>query len=946
MALAVASSTQTTPNDLLVHTVTAPAGITDGDLLVVCGSLDPDGALSDLTGPAGWVVAHSGGAGPPTAPAQAGYFKVWTRTAASEPASWGFGGNPTSSGQFTALRVTGAGTAPVAVRASGGTLTKATTHLAPSVAGTAGHLLVCGWQIIPESTASTFVAQGSMTQHGTAGSVSGTWLRHLVASELLSATGATGTRTMTTSITPATYGDSTWSLTIGELPAPVITETVSVEWVPGSGTFVSLGSRVQSASVNHPRSNPLKGIDASPTVLTAVIKNYPDTTGFCPFTPGSPTAARYPNVTRDRRVKLEATVNGVTYTRFLGWSDAWVPDTPDGNPASSVVTLTASCVLSRYARRSVRSLYGEILLNTPGIPGHDYYPFDEPTDSTTVQGYSSDGVTVIPGQVIIPNRPPGSASFQSPDGGHLADGQIEFTRGDDNTPAPVVLLTLRPGMLVGAISASFRLATDPAGALGDDMISAYNAAGERLWVWSVKVAAGLVTWALYDDSTTNKTFYGTGAPRDDAWHFWQLRFTSSFSAASVGEKGGATLTFGSAAWTYDPRPVRYLVVGGQMPPFRKGKQTNTFQGSVSSLLVQYTTSGGLYYGEFIVPNVVTTAGRAATFINYSNIPLDTLAGGSYGTLGSSSDLTPVAYTNGTTDQLERWNEHVRTVGGSIATHPDGRRYFLRAVDENPTTPALVLDANLDLDMGAAGWQQILDEVPTRQSASGPLGSVTVVDTATETLTGIRLDGPGLQLAAGSSTVAASAAAASLASKGARVSFGVDATLTSTDKTIALFSLAPGDRIRVQNLPTALMGISAQDVYASGWTETYIGEFGLVQFVFDADPADDPPEGVFDSAALGRFAVGDGAATVTGGTCVGTTGTGTLIVTSTSPLTNTGGEFPLDLSWNGERVTVSGVGGATSPQTFTVTARGVAPSVARVHATGEALEIYKPLTFGF
>jgi hypothetical protein len=141
------------------------------------------------------------------------------------------------------------------------------------------------------------------------------------------------------------------------------------------------------------------------------------------------------------------------------------------------------------------------------------------------------------------------------------------------------------------------------------------------------------------------------------------------------------------------------------------------------------------------------------------------------------------------------------------------------------------------------------------------------------------------------------------------------------------------------LPSGHLGVSYVDVYASGWTETYIGELRQAQFVFDSDPADDPPEMRWDSAEYGRWAMGDGAATVTGGTCVGTTATGTVIITSTSPLTTTVGSYPMDLDWLGERITISGVGGATSPQTATVTARGVAPTVARVHPTGHAVDIW-------
>ncbi len=153
------------------------------------------------------------------------------------------------------------------------------------------------------------------------------------------------------------------------------------------------------------------------------------------------------------------------------------------------------------------------------------------------------------------------------------------------------------------------------------------------------------------------------------------------------------------------------------------------------------------------------------------------------------------------------------------------------------------------------------------------------------------------------------------------------------------ALTQSDRIRVTGLPPEYLGLTYQDVYASGWTETYTGEYDRAIFVFDTDMADDPPEAILDNAEYGRVGIGDGLATITGGTCVGITGTGTVIITSTSELTTVAGEYSLDLDWLGERITVSVPGGAVSPQTCTVTARGVAPTVARVHAAGHAVEIW-------
>ncbi len=728
------------------------------------------------------------------------------------------------------------------------------------------------------------------------------------------------------------------------MPGPVITSRIEIEFEPGSGTYVDVGERCGPVSINRPRVEP--GDGASATTLTVTLKNYPAANGFCPFTPDSPGSEHWPNIARDRLIRHTVVVGASTYVRFHGFIDKWSPSMDAGATGQATVTVSASCVLSRYARRKVLSYYGETALS---IPNNDYYPFDDPTDSATVRGLSGDEANWPgrDGQIIVPNRPPGGATLSSPDGGHLGDGQISFTRGDDNAPAPVVLIQTRPGELLSGFTASYRLTSDPAG-LTDDVVAGYDSDGLRLWRWCASLQSGKIVWTLFDDFNNARSFWDTLAPRDDAWHQWQVTFpTSTSSALVLTEKGGLRKAVGSFVWTYDPRRVAWIVVGGQMIPQRKGKQTNTLQGDVSSLLLQYASGSILTYDQFSVPGVTTEADIVSAFLDNQGSALNTLTGGAI-TPGLGTDPRQTMYTNRTRTLFDRWNEHMITVAGHLSTGPNGQRRFLGAADCRPTTVSLTLDAADDLDIPSGGWAQVKEEKPTRVSATGPVGAITVIDTAAEDATGQQLDGPTLATSAGTLALARSAAWSLMAPDLARLSqFGLNLTVTGTDKVAAVMGLFQTSRIRVTGLPGEYLGLTYQDVYASGWREEYDGRNRLALFVFDTDPADDPPEGVLDSAEYGRIAVGDGNATATGGTCIGTTGTGTLIVTSaTSPQTNAGGEFPRDLNWNGERVTVSAVGGSTSPQTFTVSARGVAPTVARAHLTGEPVDLWHAATVAF
>jgi hypothetical protein len=174
---------------------------------------------------------------------------------------------------------------------------------------------------------------------------------------------------------------------------------------------------------------------------------------------------------------------------------------------------------------------------------------------------------------------------------------------------------------------------------------------------------------------------------------------------------------------------------------------------------------------------------------------------------------------------------------------------------------------------------------------------------------------------------------------------VDLVHAQNDLWASMFALTVGDRVRVASLPSDIYGREYVDLYVLGWTETYTQDSAV--WVLDTVAADDPPEAIFDSSEYGRFSAVEGTMTVTGGTALGTTSTGTIVVTSTDlTFTTDAGAWPSDLDWNGETITCSAPGGAASPQTLTVTARGVGASVARSHSAGEVIDVARAVTFAF
>lgn len=713
---------------------------------------------------------------------------------------------------------------------------------------------------------------------------------------------------------------------------PAVTFRLEIAFDPAApSTWTDLTSRVAGLKIVRPRGS--RTGDASPTTLEVTFRNDPDSSGFCPLTPESAVAAYFPNVAPDRMVRVTALWGASSAVRFLGWVDRWAPDAGDRPPGTATVFMSASCILGRYARRELMSTMAEVALYTNDLS--DYYPFDEPGDATRFKGYPL-GVAQS-GTLVFPSiETPGSAVVQSADSGHLTDGQVEFARGDNVTHnAPVIFIQTRL-LETQHVTVFLKLNADPANG-DDDILSAYGEDRALLWRLTAELVVGKIQICIRNLDGTLMANITTGAPRDEAWHAYTISLTATNTFLYQDNRGGFNKFSSSVPYLYDPRDIAYLTVGGRMAPQNKGKQRNTFQGVASSLLIQYSDTFVPFLAEYAMPGKLFTAAELKNVLVLIGQEYDAAVGGGTST---TVDLTPACLTSQSRTLLDRWNEITRTVSGNLVTRVDGRRGWSGSADARPVGLSLTLDAEQDLQ---GGFEQSKEEVPTRITVSSTVGSVDVIDTAAEAATGVRLDGGTIQTAAGSESVMRSVGALQLAGRGSRYQFALDATTTSTDKLTAIMALNPRARVRVTTLPPALTGLTYVDVFASGWDETYDPDSGACLFEFDTDPADDPPIGVFDSSEYGRF--GFGSATITGGTCLGNTGTGTVIITTASPMATTAGNFPTDLDWNGERITVSGVAGATSPQTATVTVRGVAPTVARNHSAGEPVDIWHVATFG-
>lgn len=146
----------------------------------------------------------------------------------------------------------------------------------------------------------------------------------------------------------------------------------------------------------------------------------------------------------------------------------------------------------------------------------------------------------------------------------------------------------------------------------------------------------------------------------------------------------------------------------------------------------------------------------------------------------------------------------------------------------------------------------------------------------------------------------------------------------------------GSRILLKGLPGKTYGYNDIDLFIEGYTETIDAVTWRIDLFCSAG-------GPYQVAQLGSATNGhlDPASCVlAGGGWNGSAGTFTTTTTGGPLLTTNGADFPVDINLNGQRVTISGVSGASNPQTVTVSVASV-NGVVKSHPAGEALSLWQP-----
>ena len=171
---------------------------------------------------------------------------------------------------------------------------------------------------------------------------------------------------------------------------PDITVEIAFATAPDdpSPTWTDVSTYVEAVdpiTISRGRSDEISEIQ--PSRLTVTLDNSDGR-----FTPGNASGAYYPNVKKNRMVRVSAVWplggGGTTYRRFHGYIDEWPVSWPNGNGEYASVTVTASSRRARLALGTeLRSIIEEEYLADGPIA---YYPLGEASPGGGTPGQAGD----------------------------------------------------------------------------------------------------------------------------------------------------------------------------------------------------------------------------------------------------------------------------------------------------------------------------------------------------------------------------------------------------------------------------------------------------------------------------------------------------------------------------------------------------------------------------
>ncbi len=447
-----------------------------------------------------------------------------------------------------------------------------------------------------------------------------------------------------------------------------------------------------------------------------------------------------------------------------------------------------------------------------------------------------------------------------------------------------------------------------------------------LWYLALNMQTSSDAWLIVHDvvANTDTNVYASDV-RDSAWRWITVTPAGGNTILSIYNSDGSTFL------TYT---IPYAMSGAASWSFNNSSTDQPMAG-------------------------ITVAGIGPMPISYATTPGTTTFTAAYTELQrySAGVVTAPWAVNGSEDrtiQEPAWaGKTAGFVAQALATTVEGVLYgggtgaiTVATADRCWTTiPLVTIDAAAD--MAPDKLPALAQDVATRPASVtviyGPAGGSSVTVTGSAGAEGGAKTVDTYATSSGEATAIGTARAYSTSA--VRFSGVTTDVVSARDYLWPLAGMWPTRRIAISGINPAVFGAATAPVHVQGWT-TEITASSLT-YTISTSPGRSTAVGSWDAGDLyGRWA--SGVSTVTGGTAVGGTGTGTIIVTtSTGPgITTDPAAYPLYLAWESEVVQVtSPPSSGTSPQILTITARGAQSTTAVAHTTSTGIDLWQAAVFG-
>jgi hypothetical protein len=625
----------------------------------------------------------------------------------------------------------------------------------------------------------------------------------------------------------------------------------------------------------------------------------------------------WPNVVPRKRVRYSYTISAVKYVLFLGSIKGWPPALENG--VRPVVTITATDRMDQLARVKMKSpLRQEMLADSPDL----LWPLDDASGATQAQT-----APVVNSAAVLGVAGSGPALTFGDNGPGVGDGSgVKFSPASA-TSGQILMGRPFTGLNLAAytIECFVNLGTSlPAWAIGSaEHILGLTASGTvLLGVFYVGVNTGVDGCPYFNDDSGMVKNSSTPIV-DGAWH--HLAATRTAAGGNVTFYVDGVAASGGGASSGSATVADTLTVGDASTASLANAR---FQGNVGYVAIYDTALSAARIAAHAVPrngfSGDTTDARIARYLSFAGLTATDWA-------LDVGQTTVGTYPQAGKDVVSACQDMATTEGGGavIWVRPsDGNIRFPNRRYRDTTTPALTLDASVDLD--ASIYDPAFDETTlvntstvSRSAESGTLSTQTYTDTvsAAQPPTGFGPSNADITTYTQSDQDALNLAQAQVAGNAYPAfrlnQIAVNLHASVNNLYVAVASVEIGSRIRVANLPPGAAPTGTIDLFLEGWTVTVTE--GTFRFVADTSAADSPPRGkwgTFRWGCAGQTLSTTLASAATTTVVLATAGTG-------NPTFTTAAVYPEDIQIGAEQIRLnSAPGGATSPQTFTGCTRGV------------------------